>query len=127
MECLLCGAFRLRAKDIVVNRAGSALPGNESTDKTYYGLHESRGRGTWGRDLEPMVGAPEDLGERGPTSRPCGQQKLKESSRESGALFWKLAEPRRARMKRVKRWLSQEQSQVLQDPVGRERDSELFS
>lgn len=56
MECLLCVAFRLWAKDIMVNRAGSALPGNESTDKTYYGLHESRGRGTWGRDLEPTVG-----------------------------------------------------------------------
>ena len=52
MECLLCVAFRLWAKDIMVNRAGSALPGNESTDKTYYGLHESRGRG---RDPETLL------------------------------------------------------------------------
>ena len=88
MECLLCVAFRLWAKDIMVNRAGSALPGNESTDKTYYGLHESRGRGTWGRDLEPTGGAPEDLGGRGSTPRPCEQQKLKGSCRELCSGNW---------------------------------------
>ena len=104
MECPLCVAFRLWAKDIVVNRAGSALPGNESRDKTYYGLHESRGRGMWGRDLEPMVGAPEELGEGGSTLRPCGQQKLKgRPCWEPGALFWKLGEARGAGMKGVKR------------------------
>lgn len=116
MECLLCVASVLWAKDIMVNIVGSALPGNESTDETYYGLQESRGKGTWGWDLEPMVGAPEDLGEKGSTLRPCGQQKLKGRSwQELGALFWKVAEARGAGMKGVKRRLSKEQSQVLQD------------
>lgn len=65
-----------------------------------------------------MVGAPEDLGERGSTLRPCGQQKLKGRPWwELGAPFWKLGEARGAGMKGVKRWLSKEQSQGLQDLV----------
>lgn len=62
------------------------------------------------------MGAPEDLGEKGSTLRPCGQQKLKGRSwQEPEALFWKLGEARGAGMKGVKRQLSKEQSQVLQD------------
>lgn len=58
MECLLCVASKLWAKDIVVNIAGSALPGNESTDETYYGLHESRGEGDVGLGLGADGGGP---------------------------------------------------------------------
>lgn len=58
MECLLCVASLLWAKDITVNTAGSALPGNEPTDETYYGLQESggrgRGAGTWSRWWGPL-------------------------------------------------------------------------
>lgn len=71
MEACVCSAYygvpavcgiQTWAKDIVVNRAGSALPGNESTDNTYYGLHERAGEGDGRRDLELTGWGPEDPG-----------------------------------------------------------------